>query len=73
MAIRSLVPLRTSVTRIASVSHVCSPCPTSGARLVTQSVALWSRMLEWRRHRKPPTRVPGCSVSATPEASLVHQ
>ena len=73
MAIRSLVLLRTSLTRIESVSQVCSACPMSGAPLVTQSVALCRRMLGWRRHRKPATRVPGFSVSATPEAAVVHQ
>jgi hypothetical protein len=72
IAIRSLVPESTSLTRIPSVSHVCSAWLISGESRVAQSVAAWKRMFGRQRH-SPRTFLPGCSVIATAEASCTHQ
>jgi hypothetical protein len=75
IAIRSLVPERTSLTRIARVSVLCSTWLISGASRVAQSVAAWNRMFGRPRHMNGSPRIfpPGFSVIATADASRVHQ
>ena len=73
MAIRWLVPVSTSLARIASVSQSCRSVASVGERAVFQSVAEWKRMLAERRMTCLEIRPGGFDVTATADASERHQ